>query len=188
MREAGADGYAFFLRDPETLKLARQDAGCSAIAEDAFVNPLVVTYPLETDGVLAFAFHEHAGLREVRPQLDRIAGTIEAVWRADHTAERYSQLANHVAAMERVQSFQNMWRLIQATLTPMEVRVLAFHDGHGLPLAIMTHQMRLLNPSGAKAHIVNARRKLKAVLRNSDSRTGTTSYRNRSANRTCAAS
>jgi RNA polymerase sigma-70 factor, ECF subfamily len=91
-------------------------------------------------------------------------------------------------AMERVQSFQNMWCLIQATLTPMEVRVLALHYGHGLPLAIITRQMGLSNPSGAKAHIVNARRKLKAVLRNSDSRTGTPFYRNGSANHTCAAS
>jgi RNA polymerase sigma-70 factor (ECF subfamily) len=91
-------------------------------------------------------------------------------------------------AMERVQSFQNMWCLIQATLTPVEVRVLALHYGHGLPLAIITRQMRLSNPSGAKAHIVNARRKLKAVLRNSDSRTGTPFHRNGSANVTCATS
>jgi RNA polymerase sigma-70 factor, ECF subfamily len=65
-------------------------------------------------------------------------------------------------AMERVQSFQNMWRLIRVTLKPMEVRGLALHYGHGLPLAIITRQMRLSNPSGAKAYIVNARRKLKA--------------------------
>jgi RNA polymerase sigma-70 factor (ECF subfamily) len=91
-------------------------------------------------------------------------------------------------AMERVQSFQNMWRFIQATLTPMEVRVLALHYGHGLPLAIITRQMNLSNPSGAKAYIVNARRKLKAVLRNSESGVGTMSHRNRLANRTCAAS
>jgi len=91
-------------------------------------------------------------------------------------------------AMERVQSFQNMWRLIQATLKPMEVRVLALHYGHGLPLAIITRQMRLSNPSGAKAYIVNARRKLKAVLRNSESKTTTMSDGNRSANRVCAAS
>jgi RNA polymerase sigma-70 factor, ECF subfamily len=84
-------------------------------------------------------------------------------------------------ALERVQAFQNMWRLIQATLTPMEVRVLALHYGHGLPLAIITRQMMLSNPSGAKAYIVNARRKLKAVLRNSESGIGTVSC-------TCAAS
>ena len=91
-------------------------------------------------------------------------------------------------AMERVQSFQNMWRLIQKTLTPMEVRVMALHYGHGLPFAIITRQMSLSNPSGAKAYIVNARRKLKTVLRNSESKTATMSYGNRSAHRACAAS
>jgi RNA polymerase sigma-70 factor, ECF subfamily len=91
-------------------------------------------------------------------------------------------------AMERDQSFRNMWRLIQTTLTPMEVRVMALHYGHGLPFALITRQMMLSNPSGAKAYIVNARRKLKAVLRSGEVRTGAVSYGNSSANRACAAS
>lgn len=90
-------------------------------------------------------------------------------------------------AMEQDQSFRRMWRLIQATLTPTEVRVMALHYGHGLPLALITRQLMLSNPSGAKAHIVNARRKLKAVLA-SESRTGVVSYGNRSANQARAAS
>jgi RNA polymerase sigma-70 factor (ECF subfamily) len=91
-------------------------------------------------------------------------------------------------AMERDQSFREMWRLIQATLTPMEVRVMVLHYGHGLPLAVITRQLMLSNPSGAKAYIVNARRKLKAVLRAGESGTGVVSYGNRSTNQVCAAS
>jgi len=92
-------------------------------------------------------------------------------------------------AMERDQSFRNMWRLIQTTLTPIEVRVMALHYGHGLPFALITRQMMLSNPSGAKAYIVNARRKLKAVLRANEPRTGAVSYGNHhSAHRACAAS
>jgi RNA polymerase sigma-70 factor (ECF subfamily) len=91
-------------------------------------------------------------------------------------------------AMERDQSFRNMWRLIQATLTPTEVRVMSLHYGHGLPLALITRQLKLSNPSGAKAHIVNARRKLKAVLRTRESGRGAVSYGNRSANQASAAS
>jgi len=68
-------------------------------------------------------------------------------------------------AMERHQSLQEMWRLVNATLAPMEARVMALHFGHGLPLAVITRQLRLSNPSGAKAYIVSARRKLNAVLR-----------------------
>jgi RNA polymerase sigma-70 factor, ECF subfamily len=67
-------------------------------------------------------------------------------------------------AMERHQSLQEMWRLINATLTPIEARVVALHFGHGLQLAIITRQLRLSNPCGAKAYIVSARRKLNAVL------------------------
>jgi hypothetical protein len=100
MREAGADGYAFFQRTAEALGFLRQDAGGIVIAEDVFVNPLVATYPLGVDGVLAFAFRHQARLREVRPRLNRIAGTIEAVWRAADAVEDYSQLANHLAELE----------------------------------------------------------------------------------------
>jgi len=91
-------------------------------------------------------------------------------------------------AMERDQSFRSMWRLTQATLTPTEVRVMALHYGHGLPLAVITRQMMLSNPSGAKAYIVNARRKLKAVLRSGESARGVAFYGNSPANRTCEAS
>jgi len=91
-------------------------------------------------------------------------------------------------AMERDQSFRHMWSLIQTTLTPIEVRVMALHYGHGLPFALITRQMMLTNPSGAKAFIVSARRKLKAVLRSGEVRTGAVSYGSSSASRDCAAS
>jgi RNA polymerase sigma-70 factor, ECF subfamily len=79
-------------------------------------------------------------------------------------------------ALERGQSFQNMWRLIDATLTPKEARVMALHYGHGLPLATITREMMLSNPSGAKAYIVNARRKLNAVLNGAKSKPGAATY------------
>jgi AmiR/NasT family two-component response regulator len=98
MREAGADGYAFFQKTTEAL--IRQDAAGSVIAEDVFTSPLVVTYALGADGVLAFTFRDDVRSREARPQLNRLAGTIEALWRAAHTVEEYSQLAHHVAELE----------------------------------------------------------------------------------------
>jgi len=100
MREAGAEGYAFFQKAAEMLNFQRQDAAGSEITEDFWGNPLVVAYHLGEDGVIAFAFHDPARLREVRRQLDRIAGTIDAVWRAAHTVEQYSQIANRVAELE----------------------------------------------------------------------------------------
>ncbi len=100
MREAGANGYAFFQKTTGALRPLRHDGVGSVITEDDIVNPLVVTYPLGADGVLAFEFRDRARLYEARAQLDRIAGTIQAVWQATHTLEHYSQLANHVAELE----------------------------------------------------------------------------------------
>jgi RNA polymerase sigma factor (sigma-70 family) len=81
----------------------------------------------------------------------------------------------HVA-LERDELFRRMWQLIESTLTPLEARIMALHYGHGLPLAVITRQMTLSNPSGAKAYIVNARRKLAAVLRGRESKTGASRY------------
>jgi len=42
---------------------------------------------------------------------------------------------------------------------------MTLHYGHDVPLATITRELALDNPSGAKAYIVNARRKLQGVLR-----------------------
>ena len=59
---------------------------------------------------------------------------------------------------------RGMLRLMTRTLDPIEVRVMTLHYGHEVPLATITRQLALDNPSGAKAYIVNARRKLQAVI------------------------
>lgn len=68
------------------------------------------------------------------------------------------------AGAERAEGFQHMWRIMEQTLTSTEKRVMALHYGHELTLATITRELMLSNPSGAKAYIVNARRKLKRVL------------------------
>ncbi len=79
------------------------------------------------------------------------------------------------------QTFEAMWRLINTTLTPLEARVMALHYGHGLPLALITRELTLSNPSGAKAYIVNARRKLSAVLQGRRKTRGAVAVANSSA-------
>jgi hypothetical protein len=106
MFQTGADGYALFRRIPDTRTLVRQDSCGTVITEDALerdpgnTNSSIVTYALGTEGLLAFAFHDQERFRELRPVLDRISGTIEAVWRAAHVRERYAQLATQVAELE----------------------------------------------------------------------------------------
>ncbi|HVW84625.1 MAG TPA: RNA polymerase sigma factor [Bryobacteraceae bacterium] len=67
-------------------------------------------------------------------------------------------------AAETRELCDRMLRLMERTLEPMEIRVMALHYGHEIPLAIITRDLELHNPSGAKAYIVNARRKLSGVI------------------------
>jgi RNA polymerase sigma factor (sigma-70 family) len=66
--------------------------------------------------------------------------------------------------LERDEAFRQVWKIIQSALTPMEARVMVLHYGHGLPLDAITRHLAFVNPSGAKAYIVNAKRKLGLVL------------------------
>jgi RNA polymerase sigma-70 factor, ECF subfamily len=68
-------------------------------------------------------------------------------------------------AAERGELSQRLLLLMARTLDPLEVRVMTLHYGHEIPLATITRELALDNPSGAKAYIVNARRKLHGVLR-----------------------
>jgi RNA polymerase sigma-70 factor (ECF subfamily) len=77
--------------------------------------------------------------------------------------------------IERKQKHQEMWQMISATLEPMEARVMALHYGYEVPLAAITKRLALTNPSGAKAYVVNARRKLNLVIKRRADRNGAAS-------------
>jgi RNA polymerase sigma factor (sigma-70 family) len=67
--------------------------------------------------------------------------------------------------IEREEAHRRMWQIIDSTLEPLEARVIALHYGYEIPLATITRNLELSNPSGAKAYVVNARRKLSRVIR-----------------------
>lgn len=67
--------------------------------------------------------------------------------------------------IQRAQANRRMWEMIHATLEPLEARVMALHYGYEIPLATITQRLALANPSGAKAYVVNARRKLSHAIR-----------------------
>jgi RNA polymerase sigma factor (sigma-70 family) len=82
-----------------------------------------------------------------------------------HTRLRDTSTVQPDLAAERHELCLRMLLLMSRTLEPLEAQVLALHYGHEVPLAIITRQLRLENPSGAKAYIVNARRQLHGMLR-----------------------
>jgi hypothetical protein len=102
MRETGADGYAFFQRDPDGQSLLRRDASGTVIPEELIAGDAdrVVKYNMGSDGILAFGYRDEARAKQARPELDRIAESIGAVWSAAQSAGRYSDLANVVADLE----------------------------------------------------------------------------------------
>lgn len=66
--------------------------------------------------------------------------------------------------IERAQMSREIWGLMTSALEPMEVRVMALHYGYEVPLGTLTRHLALVNPSGAKAYIVNGRRKLRNAI------------------------
>jgi len=67
--------------------------------------------------------------------------------------------------IERAQLSRRMCEMLSSALNPLEARIMTMHYGYEMPLAAITRKLGLSNPSGAKAYIVNARRKLSAAIR-----------------------
>jgi RNA polymerase sigma-70 factor (ECF subfamily) len=82
----------------------------------------------------------------------------------NHATLRDEMAVEPDRAAERGEASRLLLRLMTRTLDPLEVRVMTLHYAHEVPLATITRDLSLSNPSGAKAYIVNARRKLHAVL------------------------
>jgi RNA polymerase sigma-70 factor (ECF subfamily) len=66
--------------------------------------------------------------------------------------------------IELFQRYEQLQNVMRAALDPLEARILTLHYGHDVPLRQLARGLVLKNPSGAKAFIVNGRRKLKAAL------------------------
>ncbi len=66
--------------------------------------------------------------------------------------------------LEREQEVRILRELMCTTLSDMEQKVLMLHYGEEVKLDEITRLLGLENRSGAKAHVVNARRKLAAAL------------------------
>ena len=67
--------------------------------------------------------------------------------------------------VEQRQLNRRLSQMLNAALDPLEARVMILHYGYEIPLAAITRRLALSNPSGAKAYLVNARRKLSAMIR-----------------------
>ena len=85
---------------------------------------------------------------------------------ADATLEEIADLRTEdiFAALERRDSEAVLKRMMRESLDEVEIKVMTLHYAEEMPLDAITRLLRLTNPSGAKAHIVSARRKLAQAL------------------------
>jgi len=67
-------------------------------------------------------------------------------------------------SLEREQSLAVMRTLMEQTLDDMEKKVVVMHFGQEIALDAVTRLLELDNPSGARAYIVSAKRKLSAAM------------------------
>jgi len=75
-----------------------------------------------------------------------------------------SVAASFDSALERSQMVEVARELMASELTPVEAQVMMLHYSEELPLASISRLLRMDNPSGAKAYIVSAKRKLKSAV------------------------
>jgi RNA polymerase sigma-70 factor (ECF subfamily) len=75
-----------------------------------------------------------------------------------------SNLEPVLQTLVRDESAQTLRELIQDTLDETESKVMTLHYVDELPLDSITRLLGLENPSGAKAYVVSARRKLQRIV------------------------
>ena len=75
-----------------------------------------------------------------------------------HTSEDFA------SDIDRAQLLNTAREMMAKELTPTEVRVMTLHYAEEMPLPVISRLLKMDNPSGAKAYIVSAKRKLKAAV------------------------
>lgn len=90
--------------------------------------------------------------------------------RPDQTAEPLDfEVADSAAttileSMEQEESLRTMRLLIEQNLDPIEKKVMVMHFSGGISLEAVSRLLGLTNASGARAHIVSAKRKLAKAM------------------------
>jgi AmiR/NasT family two-component response regulator len=164
MREAGADGYAFFEKTGESVAL-RRVAGCGVpIAPDSLDGDSqttgVLAYPLRTggiiDGFLAFALPWPLNAAEVSARLGRILAAIAKLWTASQTAGRYSDLTDRVDELET--------RLMDWKIGDRARGFLSGSTGAGPAEAIVQHVEDVLRPTRTRQILEEILHELEAEI------------------------
>ena len=83
-----------------------------------------------------------------------------------------SSATSILETMEQEESLRVMRVLIEQNLDSIEKKVMVLHFAHGMSLEAVSRHLALTNASGARAHIVSAKRKLARAMERWKARTG----------------
>jgi hypothetical protein len=104
LKEAGADGYAIYQIDPGTEVRELKFAWGVSVPEASQDGFTVGSFPLRVGdsvtGLLMFIFRGGAISPATRAVLERVAGTIEEVWRLSLVPDAYARAAARIGELE----------------------------------------------------------------------------------------
>ncbi len=99
-------------------------------------------------------------------ELSRTRRQAEVSIDAPETAELANEPTMPVdEALSRAEQLQQAREWMTKLLSEEERQAYSLHYGEGIPISTVTRLLGLSNPSGAKAHLVSARRKLSEAVR-----------------------
>jgi RNA polymerase sigma-70 factor (ECF subfamily) len=144
-----------FIKDPDRAVDLAQDVCLKAFTHlhtyrcESKVSTWL--YAIARNHCLAFLRTQPAAFARVTEQVSDALG--DANW-----TKAYNAIENeHACSVVR--------GLMLKTLDPLEAQVISLHYLQDVPLSTITQMLHLSNPSGAKAYVLRARRKLKWALR-----------------------
>ena len=163
-REAGAEGYALYLRDAEGSYTSLGGAGAAISETDLAVQACcsVITFPLHAPdaarALLAFSFRGRACTATARSRLCRMSAAIEQVWRLSGAATGLAEMAARIGELEA--------RLADSKIASrargyLENRGDSQHD---VVEAVTRHVQNVLRPFDSNALFEKRRQELEAEL------------------------
>jgi RNA polymerase sigma-70 factor, ECF subfamily len=133
------------------------------LAQDVFAKAYTSLDTFRSDSKFTtwlYAITRNRCLDEVRARAARPRETSH-----DALADAGPTEANEALAVLDARDARVLVReLVVGVLDPTELQVMTLHYGHDLTLAAVTAVLGLTNPSGAKAYIVSAKRKLGTAI------------------------
>jgi AmiR/NasT family two-component response regulator len=163
-REAGADGYALYLRDAED-GYTRLGGGGVVISETDLALPAccsIITFPLRVPdaglAVLAFSFRSHACTATAKSRLCRMSAAIEQVWRLSGAATGLVEMAARIGELEA-----------QLADSKIASRVRGYLENggdaqHDVVEAVTRHVQNVLRPFESSALFEKRRKELESEL------------------------